>query len=79
MKFEITAPQITFEDITVSNIEDNSGVFIGKNYQFYWRSIIKRNNSAFGEVIGNENKLSNNTHIVLNDDKDNQQPFNNNS
>lgn len=25
--------QITFEDITVSNIEDTSGIFIGKNYQ----------------------------------------------
>lgn len=72
MKFEITAPQITFEDINVSNIEDNSGIFIGKNYQFYWRSTIKRSHSGFGKVIGKENKLSNNTHLVLNDDIEDQ-------
>lgn len=67
MKIDLGSPHILFENITVHGIENNSGVFIGRNYQFNWDTTITSSHSGFGVINGKNNHLSYNTHLVLRD------------
>ncbi|MDQ0247074.1 hypothetical protein J2S09_004715 [Bacillus fengqiuensis] len=69
MKVNLRYPQILFESITVHAIENNAGVFIGRNHQFYWGTTITSSNSGFGMINGKNNQTSHNTHLVLRDDQ----------
>jgi hypothetical protein len=68
MKINLSSPQIVFDDITVNAVKNNAGVFIGKNVQQNWETIINSSNSGFGTISGDDNQLSYNTHLVLGED-----------
>jgi hypothetical protein len=68
MKIDLSSPQIVFDEITVNAVEDNAGVFIGKNHQFNWKTTISSSNSGFGTVSGDDNQISYNTHLILRED-----------
>ncbi|WP_163100485.1 hypothetical protein [Peribacillus alkalitolerans] len=65
MKVDLSSPQIFFDDITIIRVEDNAGVFIGRNHQFNWKTTISSSNSGFGTVSGNDNQICNNKHFIV--------------
>ena len=67
-KLNLQPPQIVFDHMTVSEIEDNAGIFIGRNVQFHWSTTLDHSRNGFGAVSGNDNKISGNTHLVLRED-----------
>ncbi|WP_078410026.1 hypothetical protein [Priestia abyssalis] len=69
MKIHLRSPQILFENLTVHAIENNGGVFIGRNHQFYWETTITSSNCGFGVINGKNNQTSYNAHLVLLDDQ----------
>ncbi|KGP74147.1 hypothetical protein [Pontibacillus yanchengensis] len=58
---------IQFDSININNMEMNSGVFTGSNYQANWSTNFKMNN-GIGLVVGNGNVIAHNLNIV--DDND---------
>lgn len=59
---------VIFESINVNSINTLSGIFIGDNSQWYWKSQSK-SNSAFGSVHGEGNILLNPLNIVIDPDQ----------
>lgn len=68
MKIHLRSPQIFFDDLTVNAVKNNAGVFIGKNVQQNWETTIISSNSGFGTILGDDNQISYNTHLVLGED-----------
>jgi hypothetical protein len=54
---------IDFDDVTISHLSSNSGVFMGKNSQMFWSSNIQRR-SGFGSLTGKCNRALCNIHLV---------------
>ncbi|RIW30429.1 hypothetical protein D3H55_16985 [Bacillus salacetis] len=64
MKISISSPCIVFKDVCVHEVENNSGIFLGKNHQYGWRST-ETEYCGFGGVSGRKNRVINSTHLVL--------------
>ncbi|MCM3705287.1 MULTISPECIES: hypothetical protein [Cytobacillus] len=71
MRRKPKSPKIIFNNLNVDLLENNSGIFMGKNRQFYWSSAGKTH-SGFGAIYGQENEISHNTHFVLKETAENQ-------
>ena len=54
---------IEYHSIKVNRIQNSSGLFYGVNMQYKWNHK-GRISDGFGRVIGDSNKISNNTTIV---------------
>ncbi|MGX1192695.1 hypothetical protein [Metabacillus sp. SLBN-84] len=61
---KIRSSKISFSDLNVLEIANNSGVFIGRNRQVKWNTEAG-SHSGFGRVSGNENEIAHSIHLVL--------------
>ncbi|MGM9988224.1 MAG: hypothetical protein ACI35O_13490 [Bacillaceae bacterium] len=59
--------EVIFQNINVTSILTNSGVFVGDNCMNYWQSNLKQNMSI-GIVIGKNNFIIRNTNILNDND-----------
>ncbi|MGD6878620.1 hypothetical protein [Bacillus infantis] len=63
MKKMIGTAKIHFDDLSIGQITDSSGVFMGRNRQKNWSSHMN-GTSGFGSIEGDLNKISGNLHLV---------------
>lgn len=61
---KIRSSKISFSDLNVLEIANNSGVFIGRNRQFKWNTAAG-SHSGFGRISGNKNEIAHTIHLVL--------------
>ncbi|KEZ51890.1 hypothetical protein ACK1LH_15340 [Metabacillus indicus] len=61
---KIRSSKISFSDLNVLEIANNSGVFIGRNRQVKWNTAAG-SYSGFGRISGNENEIAHTIHLVL--------------
>ncbi len=54
---------IQYHSIKVNKIQNSSGLFYGVNIQYKWNNKCQ-NSDGFGRVMGDSNKILNNTTIV---------------
>ena len=58
---------VQFDRVNVMMIHSSSGVFVGENRQWNWRTNLKTN-AGFGVVAGEYNQSIQNRNIVIDDD-----------
>ncbi|MBM7703431.1 hypothetical protein [Metabacillus iocasae] len=58
---------IEFDNITISSMSGNAGVFTGRNAQSNWQVNLK-SNSGLGKMVGYQNIASHNVNIVNDND-----------
>ncbi|AYE51632.1 hypothetical protein ABEW33_16100 [Priestia megaterium] len=54
---------IHYQSIKVNKIQNSSGLFYGVNIQYKWNHK-SRISDGFGKIIGDSNKISNNTTVA---------------
>ncbi|ARI76109.1 hypothetical protein [Halobacillus mangrovi] len=59
--------EIRFDSINVYMIEKSSGIFVGPNIQYGWRTQQKEN-VGLGKVIGEGNILTQNINVIHDED-----------
>ncbi|TYR73192.1 hypothetical protein FZC79_20035 [Rossellomorea vietnamensis] len=72
MMISLSSPSVCFDTLDVHEVENNSGVFIGRNRQLYWQST-ERSRSGFGGISGHNQHHSDSAHLVLKEDNTRQQ------
>ncbi|WP_113927996.1 hypothetical protein [Bacillus sp. P14.5] len=65
------SPAIHFDSLDVRTIENNSGIFIGRNRHLNWRSV-EISRSGFGGIYGRKNDHSSSAYLVLKEDGNNK-------
>lgn len=54
---------MNYNSIKVNRLQNNAGLFIGRNMQSQWKHRA-RISDGFGKIVGNANKIMNNSTIV---------------
>jgi hypothetical protein len=55
--------KIQFDELSINQLSNNSGIFMGKNTQMYWSTGV-RSCSGFGTLAGKNNQAFQNIHLV---------------
>lgn len=59
----LSMTNIHYQSIKVNKIQNSSGLFYGVNIQYKWNHK-SRISDGFGKIVGDSNKISNNTTVA---------------